>query len=54
MPPEIYMIDRLPFSLDPWAVAGVSLFAWLVSLIASLLPAYKTAKLDVSQILRYG
>ncbi|MBI4669625.1 MAG: ABC transporter permease [Elusimicrobia bacterium] len=54
MPPEIYMIDRLPFVLDFATTAAVCLFAWAVSVLASVLPAYKTARLDASQILRYG
>ncbi|MBI2070028.1 MAG: ABC transporter permease [Elusimicrobia bacterium] len=54
LPPEVYMLEHFPVALDLWDILGVSAFTWVMSLLASALPAYRTARLDPSQILRYG
>ncbi|MBI4368926.1 MAG: ABC transporter permease [Elusimicrobia bacterium] len=54
LPAEIYMIERVPLALDAIDVLGVSAFAWVISVAAAALPAYKTAKMETSKILRYG
>ena len=54
LPAEVYMLERLPVHLEFGSVLGVVFFTWAVSLLASALPAYRTARLDVSEALRYG
>ena len=53
-PQNIYYLDRIPVDSDPmgWVVA-VTLVACTVSVLASLLPALKAARLDPVEALRY-
>ena len=53
MPADIYKIDRLPISLDWLDIAKVSCFSFLISFLASILPAMKASKTLPVEGLRY-
>lgn len=50
---SVYQLSRVPASIDPVDVIGVSAFAILMSFLASLLPANSAANLDPVEALRY-
>ena len=50
---EIYFLSQLPAKTDPWEVALTIIFALLISLLASIYPAWRAAKLDPVEVLRY-
>ncbi|MFC1520831.1 ABC transporter permease [Elusimicrobiota bacterium] len=54
LPPAIYMLESLPIRITAGETMIVVILAWILSVIVSIIPAYQTAKLEVSQILRYG
>jgi lipoprotein-releasing system permease protein len=53
-PAELYFLSRLPSEVDPVEVATVVAFAMALSLIATLYPSWRAARLDPVQALRYG
>ncbi|MEC9283778.1 MAG: ABC transporter permease [Bdellovibrionota bacterium] len=53
MPADIYKIDRLPISLDWLDIAKVSCFSFIISFLASILPAMKASKTLPVEGLRY-
>jgi lipoprotein-releasing system permease protein len=50
---ELYYLTKLPAILDPWQTFTVVLGSLLLSFLATLFPAYKAAKLDPVEALRY-
>jgi lipoprotein-releasing system permease protein len=50
---EIYFLSKLPAVIDPWDVASVVLMALALSLLASLYPSWRAARLDPVEALRY-
>lgn len=53
LPKEIYYIDKLPVKLEQGDVQLIVLSSVLISLIATLYPAYKASKLQPVEALRY-
>ncbi len=51
--PEIYYLSQLPSEIDNFEVCFIVLIALFLSLLATLYPAWKAAKLDPVQALRY-
>jgi lipoprotein-releasing system permease protein len=53
-PPELYFLSRLPAELDWHEVATITLTAFILSVLATLYPAWKAASLDPVEQLRRG
>jgi lipoprotein-releasing system permease protein len=53
-PAELYFLSRLPADIDPTEVATVVGMALVLSILAPLYPAWRAARLDPVQALRYG
>lgn len=50
---EIYFLSKLPAKIDPFEVGLVIFLAVAISIIATLYPAWRAAKLDPVEALRY-
>jgi lipoprotein-releasing system permease protein len=50
---EIYFLSRLPAIIDPGEVASVVAMALALSLLATLYPSWRAARLDPVEALRY-
>jgi lipoprotein-releasing system permease protein len=53
-PAELYFLSRLPAEIDPTEVATVVGMSLALSILAPLYPAWRAARLDPVQALRYG
>lgn len=50
---ELYYLSELPATINPIEVGFVVLSAFLISVLASLYPAWRAARLDPVEVLRY-
>ncbi|MBX9926474.1 MAG: lipoprotein-releasing ABC transporter permease subunit [Hyphomicrobiaceae bacterium] len=50
---NVYYLSRMPVAIDPWETAGIVLMALLISVLATLYPSWRAAKLDPVEALRY-
>jgi lipoprotein-releasing system permease protein len=53
LPQDIYYIDKLPVKLEPQDILIIVLSSIIISLLATIYPAYKASKLDPVEALRY-
>ena len=52
LPSDVYYINNIPVDLNPYYIAGVSISALLLVVLASVYPAYKASKINVVEVLR--
>ena len=53
-PPEIYFLSGLPSIVDPGDVVSVVVMTLTLSILATLYPSWRAARLDPVEALRYG
>ncbi len=51
--PELYFLSQLPAKMDPGETLSVIVMALVLSFIATIFPAWRAAKLDPVEALRY-
>jgi lipoprotein-releasing system permease protein len=51
--PNVYYLTRMPVAVDVWETAGIVLMALALSILATLYPSWRAAKLDPVEALRY-
>jgi ABC-type lipoprotein release transport system permease subunit len=52
-PPELYFLSRLPAEMDTGETMAVAAMALTLSLLATLYPSWRAARLDPVETLRY-
>jgi lipoprotein-releasing system permease protein len=52
-PPELYFLSRLPADMDIKETTAVVVMALALSLLATLYPSWRAARLDPVEALRY-
>ena len=52
-PEEIYFLSTMPSEINPSSIFLISFFSILITIIVSIFPALKAAKLDPVQSLKY-
>ncbi|MDR3604422.1 MAG: lipoprotein-releasing ABC transporter permease subunit [Syntrophaceae bacterium] len=53
LPEEIYTISTLPIAIYPWDVVIICVVALTICFLATLYPAYRAARLEPAEALRY-
>ena len=52
-PEEIYFLSKMPSEINPTSILVISICSILITIIVSIFPAFKSAKLDLIQALKY-
>jgi len=53
LPPDVYYISTLPVRMDPLDVALIALAAIIISLVATVYPAWQASRLEPAEAIRY-
>ena len=53
IPKDIYYFDKLPTSFNARDIVVIAVSAFVISLLASLYPAYKASRVNLSEALRH-
>ena len=53
IPPDIYFIERLPVSINPWDVLLIMGVSLLVSLLATIYPALQASRLQPVEAIKH-
>jgi lipoprotein-releasing system permease protein len=51
--PDVYYIARLPARLDPYETGAIVIFAFALSILATLYPSWRASRIDPVKALRY-
>ena len=51
--PSVYYLTHLPVAIDPWETAFIVCMALAISILATLYPSWRAARLDPVEALRY-
>lgn len=54
LPPDIYYLSRVPVEVDPVDFASVALSGFLLSLAATVYPAWRASRIDPIEAIHYG
>ncbi len=54
LPQDVYYLDRLPVRIVGTDVLGIVAAALIITIVASIYPAYQVSKLDPLEAIRYG
>ena len=52
-PATLYSLREVPHEVNPWVLVGIAVVALVVSFLGSLYPAYRAARVNVVESLRY-
>jgi lipoprotein-releasing system permease protein len=52
-PVEVYFLSRMPSEIDPGEVTSIVIMALTLSVLATLYPSWRAARLDPVEALRY-
>ena len=52
-PEEIYFLSKMPSEIDPKSIFIISICSIIITIIVSIFPAFKAAKLDPIKSLKY-
>lgn len=53
IPPDVYLIDRLPVALDPWDLAAILVASLLISFAATIYPSIQASRLTPVEAIRH-
>jgi lipoprotein-releasing system permease protein len=53
LPQDVYYISTLPVKMDPVDVALIAVAAMVISLVATLYPAWQASRLEPAEAIRY-
>ncbi len=53
VPPTIYFIDKLPYSINPLDITGIIIISIGLSILAAWYPSFKASRVDPVEVLRY-
>jgi len=51
--PSVYFLSHLPVQVDPWQTASIVFMALTISILATIYPSWRAARLDPVEALRY-
>jgi lipoprotein-releasing system permease protein len=54
LPADIYYLSRVPVAVELWDVAAVIVMGVLLSLLATVYPAFRAAKVNPVEAIHYG
>ncbi len=54
LPASVYHINRLPVHMTPLDVTVTAILAFIISLLATVYPAWRASRVDPAEVLRYG
>ena len=53
IPEDVYFMDRIPVAMNGWLICLIGFAGLVASMLASLLPTIKAAKIHPAEALRY-